>query len=265
MNRTHSCWEHLAADPALDVALLQEAPKAGADRVRMTVPDAAGDWVTGGREAGWCAAIAQCSERFPVTALTMSLLDDVGDSHFGLSRAGTLAAARITLPEEELLVVSAYATWDRFHPATDTSWSIQADTSAHRVISDLAALIGSEKPTGIICAGDWNLMYGYGEDGSAYWARRYQLVFDRMEALGIPIVGPQSPNGRQADPWPKELPTDSKNVPTYRTTRGNVVRQLDYVFATRDLHDRLTVTALNDPESWGPSDHCQVRIDLSLG
>ena len=42
-----------------------------------------------------------------------------------------------------------------------------------------------------------------------------------------------------------------------------VTRQLDFVFASQALADRLTVRALNsDHEEWGPSDHCRVAIVL---
>jgi hypothetical protein len=40
-------------------------------------------------------------------------------------------------------------------------------------------------------------------------------------------------------------------------------RQLDLVFASHALADRLSVRALNtDHDEWGPSDHCRVVIDL---
>ena len=90
-------------------------------------------------------------------------------------------------------------------------------------------------------------------------------MFDRLAAIGLTLVGPQAPRGRQADPWPSELPTDSRNVPTYFTTRQSpetATRQLDFVFASQDLADRITVTALNEPERWGPSDHCRLEIEV---
>ena len=34
----------------------------------------------------------------------------------------------------------------------------------------------------MLAAGDLNILYGYGENGSAYWAARYATVFDRMRA-----------------------------------------------------------------------------------
>ena len=36
--------------------------------------------------------------------------------------------------------------------------------------------------------------------GNMYWKNRYNTIFTRMDALGLPFVGPQAPDGRQADP-----------------------------------------------------------------
>ena len=94
---------------------------------------------------------------------------------------------------------------------------------------------------------------------------RYGTVFSRMEALGLPFVGPQDPNGRQAHPWPEELPPGSKNVPTYYygQTPDTATRQLDFVFASRGMADSVSVRALNEPEQWGLSDHCRLEIKVS--
>ena len=86
-----------------------------------------------------------------------------------------------------------------------------------------------------------------------------------MAAIGLPFVGPQHPNGCQADPWPLHLPPDSKNIPTFRTRQSDAASasyQLDFVFASPELRDRLTVTALNSASAWGPSDHCRVLIEM---
>ena len=91
-------------------------------------------------------------------------------------------------------------------------------------------------------------------------------MFDRAKAMGLRFVGPQAPHGRQANPRPEELPEDSLNVPTCHTRqRGpmGATRQLDFVFASDALADRLSVRALNtDADEWGPSDHCRVAIEL---
>jgi hypothetical protein len=40
-------------------------------------------------------------------------------------------------------------------------------------------------------------------------------------------------------------------------------RQLDFVFASHALANRVSVRALNNnTDEWGPSDHCRVLIEL---
>ena len=86
-----------------------------------------------------------------------------------------------------------------------------------------------------------------------------------MRAIGLDFVGPQHPNGRQANPWPAKLPKDSLNVPTFHSNRqnpGTATRQVDFVFVSSLLKQSARAWAMNSPEQWGPSDHCQVRIRL---
>ena len=87
-----------------------------------------------------------------------------------------------------------------------------------------------------------------------------------MSALGLSFVGPQAPAGRRAEPWPEELPHESNNVPTYHTshqTPATATRQLDFVFASNSLAARVRLKALNEPDPWGPSDHCRVEIEVA--
>lgn len=154
--------------------------------------------------------------------------------------------------------------WERPDAETGSPW-IYSDASAHRLISDISALIGRQSGHRIIAAGDLNLLCGYGDNGDQYWAGRYQTVFDRMDAIGLKFVGPQAPNGDQASPWPAELPEDSLNLPTYRWRRTKpetAVRQLDFVFASESIADRITTRALNSEQEWGDSDHCRVLIEV---
>jgi hypothetical protein len=128
--------------------------------------------------------------------------------------------------------------------------------------------IGQQHAHRIIAAGDLNILYGHGEQGSPYWAARYQSVFDRLAAIGLQFVGPQYPNGRRADPWPDELPRTSLNVPTYhsnRQTPASATRQLDFVFASRSIASKIHVVARNGVDEWGPSDHCRLEITVNHG
>ncbi len=91
-------------------------------------------------------------------------------------------------------------------------------------------------------------------------------MFARLQSLGFAFLGPQHPNGRMASPAPSGLPADTKNVPTYHSTHqkpGMAANQLDYVFASRGFHRNVRAGALNEPNQWGPSDLCQVVIEVS--
>ena len=45
-------------------------------------------------------------------------------------------------------------------------------------------------------------------------------------------------------------------------TPATATRQRDFVFASQGLSERLRVSARNAPGQWGPSDHCQVDIEV---
>lgn len=263
--RRDEAWRCLL-DTDSDIALLQEAAEPPADVARRLNVDSA-PWRTfgAGLNRAWRAAVVKLSNRFGVQWLEPKSVEDAHPGELAVSRPGTLAAAIVTPPTGEAFVVaSIYAPWEKPHSITGSSW-IYADGSVHRLISDLAVLIGQQAGHRILVAGDLNILYGYGENGSAYWASRYATVFSRMSALGLSFVGPRAPAGRRADPWPDELPRTSNNVPTYYTSRqtpATATRQLDFVFASSSLAEYVRVRALNDPDHWGPSDHCRVEIEV---
>jgi hypothetical protein len=122
----------------------------------------------------------------------------------------------MTLPStgEVVTLASMYGAWENPVSSAGSSW-IYADASVHRLISDLSVLIGRQRGHKIIVAGDLNVLRGYGEGGSRYWKARYDTIFSRMEALGLPLVGPLLPKGgRPPDPWPSELPPSRQLVNT---------------------------------------------------
>jgi hypothetical protein len=191
---------------------------------------------------------------------------DALPGELAVSRPGTLAAAIVTPSAgSPFVVASMYAPWEE-PLATTGSGRIYADGSAHRLISDLSALVGQQSGHRLLAAGDLNILHGYGEYGDAYWACRYATVFNRMSALGLTFLGPQAPAGRRAEPWPDELPPESNNVPMYHTshqTPATATRQLDFVFASASLAEQVRVRALNEAAHWGPSDHCRVEIEVT--
>jgi len=261
--RRDDAWRELLNMDA-DIALLQEATQPPPDVADKVIIDPA-PWITvgAGKNRQWKSAIVDLSQKSKIKWLESKPLENAMPKELGVSRLGTLNAAEVTSADgATFILVSMYAAWENPHAITQSSW-IYADASAHRLISDLSALIGQQTKHKIIAAGDLNILYGYGDHGKEYWGARYSTVFTRLESLGLSFVGPQSPNGRMAEPWPDELPQASKNVPTYYTSRqspSSATRQLDFVFASNSLKENIKVRAINEPENWGPSDHCRVEI-----
>jgi hypothetical protein len=205
------------------------------------------------------------SDRVELRARTAVTLEAASAGDWVVSRAGSISAAVVVIDGGlGFTAVSVYAAWE----ASIGPGRGYADGTAHRILSDLSPLLGGRRPPHrLIVAGDWNLLRGYGECGEAYWKARYDTVFERAEALGLRFLGPEYPNGRQADPWPDELPRDSVCVPTFHHPQqapAAATRQFDFVFASRSIADGIEVRALNSTEAWGPSDHCRVVIEARL-
>ena len=91
-------------------------------------------------------------------------------------------------------------------------------------------------------------------------------ITDRMDALGMELLGPWYPAGRLASPTPQGLPPYTLNVPTYYTTTQSpetAQNQLDYVFASSGFHRSVNVRAMNSVDEWGASDHCRLLIEVA--
>ena len=294
-------WRELVKMGA-DVALLQEAVPPPEDLARMRdakLPPAEGagsldigpqdawdshswnsDWWRG---RGWdkmydrWPMVVRLSDRVDVEWFKqISPWGGAETNEIEVSGIGTITAARVTPKDgstEPFIAVSMYARWMKTHASVKTSWREGiADASVHRIISDLSAFIGHENPQRhrILAAGDLNIAHGYGDGGNpAYWEARYRSVFDRMSAIGMEFMGPQAPNGRQAETRATGEPPDSGNVVTFylpgkNPETGNNI-QLDYAFASRGFHESVKVRALNEVDEWGSSDHCRVLINVGEG
>ena len=274
----HDPWRELVEMDA-DVALLQEARRP---------PDDVAAKVDIGPEAHWDSHVwnsrwwecrfSNLYDRWPMVVKLsdrvevewfkqVSPISETNGDEIAVSGIGTVAVARVK-PEgaHPFIAVSMYARWMAPHSSTKTSWSVgYSDGSAHRILSDLSAFIGSTNPRThrILAAGDLNM---------SFWStdpfdHRAQTVVDRFHALGLDYMGPQYPNGRRADPIPAHLNEESLDVPTYHTTRSDPAGayvQIDHVFASRGFHEEVQARALNEVSEWGPSDHCRIAIDVGL-
>ena len=253
-----SAWRFLL-DCDADVALLQEASLPPDDSLAEVEVDPAPFHDADGRKFSR-AAVVRLSDRVQVKWLKPVPIAEAQPGDFVESQPGGIAAAIISAPDvRPFIAASICAAYDKVHRSVGKTSIV--DASVHRVISDLSLLIGHVDRHRIVAAGDLTVWYGYG--GTDYWKRRNHTVFDRMDAIGLPLVGPRHPHGRQADPWPTWLPEDSWNVPTYQRigeSPATARDQLDYVFASRSMTDSVEVRALNGVEEWGPSDHCRIEI-----
>ena len=278
-NRRKS-WNCLL-DMNIDLALLQEACKPPPDVVKrikgtaIKVDPTLGKPLFEGDRVRPRTGIVKLSKNIKkIEWIEAKPFDLAKDGEFIASRPGTISAAIVT-PAKGLpvLVVSMYAQWRIMAPLAKPNNVKFADGSAHQLVSDMSTFITSGSGHRVIAAGDLNILRGYGEKGDPYWGVRYKTVFDRLEVMGLPCVGPEYrgpeyPYILRADPWPKELPRGSKNVPTFRgngNPQKTATRQLDFVFASPNLSKSLTVRALNAPDEWGPSDHCRIEIELADG
>lgn len=265
-------WRELV-EMGVDVALLQEAGSPPGDLIDLVEYE---DRVFWDRHLydRW-PLVVKLSDRVEVEWFKQAPpIRDLAEDAIGVSGIGTIAAARvtpITRKDKAFIVASMYARWLTTNRKQKFDYS---DASAHRIISDLSAFIGSRDPSThrILAAGDLNMIYGaIGHKLSL--PERERTVWDRFEALGLEFIGPQWPDAcRQASSQPTDVPSDTKNVPTTYNRPGGgspktAVNQLDYAFASRGFHESVKVRALNevDNDNWGSSDHCRLLIEIDCG
>ena len=287
INRSPDAFLELAEMPDVDVALLQKVGKGAAGCMANTLGEPVPwNW---SRSRIW-PAVVRLSDRVRVDVLAPVApeRDVVPLDTIAVSDSRTLAAARVTPLHdgnpagEPFLVFSMFARWLYLHPQAERSPSRQggrniyayADGSAHRILSDLSAFIAHTGLSShrLLAAGDLNTIYRPADDSQMENPVRSRTIFDRLQALGLELLGPQWPDAeRRAEPAPPGMPKDTGNVPTH-VTQGQLHRlrdhdvvsgyQLDYVFASRGFHDQVRVHAMNDAVGFGPSNHCRIRIDV---
>jgi exonuclease III len=256
----------------VDVVLAQEVRSSVASAGLTVIPEPGPAWKTALHGDYQTAILHRTSGVRVEASPRLAPLESARWDEFGLSTMGTASAATIHLDGvDPIVVISVYCPWD----GPGLGWQrgsglMVSEANAHRIVSDISMLstvIDQPEEHRVIVAGDWNILRGYGEGGSPYWGRRYGSVFERMGGLGFTFCGPEAPDGGvQADPWPSELPVDSRCVPTFHHSRSSpaaAARQLDFVFASTSIAPAIRTRALNRPEEWGPSDHCRVEIELS--
>jgi hypothetical protein len=140
--------EQVSAEP-VDVGLLQEVPRPpssglGSFPGQVTLPGRP----VGGSGGTWRTAIVQVSKRVTLAEIPTAELCDARGSDPAVSRPGTLTAADVLVDGEVCVtVVSWYATWEP--PPGDTRL-LGADAGAHRLMSDVSALIDHDRSRWVV-------------------------------------------------------------------------------------------------------------------
>ena len=267
----------MARQGEADVALLQEAGNQPPD-LAQPLRCGSDEFWKGQQYEGrpicdrW-PLVVQLSDRVEVEWFNaVPPISELGEHDIAISGIGTIAAARVRprgRPQDDVFIaVSMYARYIKPHPSTGTPWRVGApDVSAHRILSDISAFIGHEDPSRhrILAAGDLNMIYGATGNTLALPTRE-KAFWDRLAALGLEFLGPQVPRGWQPSGPQPDVPSDTKNVPTWvqngrKPAEAN--RQFDYAIASRGFHKQVTVRALNRSDEWGPSDHCRLLIEVA--
>jgi hypothetical protein len=261
----HDVWNDLGADTELDFALLQECPRPPAGQLEACVPPADGDWTTTHWPSELRTCIAQLSNRYRLVPHGLRDLHNDNLTGLGVSRRGTLSVADIYRGEDRLVTVAAaYAAWER---SPDRTGFIYADASAHRLLSDLTPLLTGRRDERLVVAGDSTSFSGTASTATPTLPRAISPCstalgrWDCASSVRRRREGGRRIRGRQ------ELPRDSLKVPTFyhsRQTPATATRQLDFVFATENIADQVTVRAINAVEEWAPSDHCRIAISVDL-
>ena len=251
-------WEFLRTRVRADVALLQEAlpPEESASVVfrRGGILDDRGAVP---QELRWGSAIVSFGPHIrPVVQAKGPFRRDP----VPLLRTfpGSVAIAEVN-GDESIVVVSAYGLIDRGY----------ADTTVHRILSDLTPLIDERRSRRMIIAGDLNITTQWSARHRSFCRGRHQEclrrdrnVFERFTALGLHNLVLRN------DPSPLEgcecsVAATCRHVRTQRHDRSTFPWQNDYVFVTSDLLERGPKVEVFDEEpAWALSGHCPIVIEL---
>jgi exonuclease III len=250
-------WDYLRNKVRPDVALLQEANPTG--EFPGLVYRSGGihdDRGQGPKDLGWGSAVVSfgASLRARDSALSPFRPDPIP-----LLRTypGSVAVAEI-LGAEPLVVVSVYGLIDRGY----------ADSTVHRILSDLTPLVDERRGRCMVIAGDLNITSQWSSKHRSFLkglhkeclARDLNL-FQRFEALGLynlvvrkdgPLPGCECHSG-----------TSCRHVQTQRHNRSTFPWQNDYVFVTSDIIERKPSLEVFDAEEvWELSSHCPLVIEF---
>jgi endonuclease/exonuclease/phosphatase family metal-dependent hydrolase len=241
MGHDARCWPPLDALKP-DIALLTETPR---DSPRERV---VGETKTIGRderERPWSAVVWSKYPIIPITdAHSSNFRGAVKRARFETDRPGAWSAATVTVPDfGDVTVISLYGLLDEV-----------SDASVHRSLSEIAPIFDDSRwNQHILLGGDLNTATQW--LSNTPWLVRDRIVLERIAAFGLVdcLLAKRSPG--RLEGCPCEYGDDCAHTRTRLDNRWpNTPYQTDYLFATRDLAQRLSACeAVAEARSY--SDH----------
>lgn len=222
MEHQRASWRFLSENRSDADFALLQEACTPPDEVTARIDVGPGPWI----HPGWkgAKAVVRLLERFSIHRVPVADIIESAGTHPAIESTARLAVAIVNLWKGERIgLVSVEAAMD--------SGSAER---VPRMIGEIQDHCGADLP--------WIV----GADLTTWWDSDCP-VFDEMRRRGLPLMGPYSPTFYSK--LHRERPADAR-------------LQLDYVFASRSIADRLRVRALNQTDEWGPSDHCRILIDL---
>lgn len=158
---------------------------------------------------------------------------------FENNHSGSVIAGEVSLPNDAKLTVIS------IHVLLEQGYSI---IPLHRIFSDLTLLLeGKMGKRDIILGGDFNASVQFDEQQKG---ESHRILFDRVKNFGL------------IDCLAK---FHHQPIQTYRHKKGNTPWQIDYLFLTKRLEDKLEKCYVTeDPIVSALSDHNPIVAELSI-
>ena len=248
-------WEFLRTRIQPDIALVQEAvPPSDMPNVIFRQGGLHDERKSPPKDLGWGSAVVSFERQLQPIYEASSPFHD---KPIPLLRTfpGSVAIAEIA--DSGLAVVSAYGVIDRGY----------ADSTVHRILSDLTPLLDQRRARGIVFAGDLNITTQWSAKHKGFLRgrqdeclKRDANLFERFDALGLHNV---AVGDAPLENCLCTLGAACRHVQTQRHERSEFPWQNDYIFVTADLLERKPrVEVLDDEAAWRLSGHCPLVVDI---
>lgn len=252
-------WDFLQQVARVDIALVQEAVPVGRGLSQVFRENGIrDDRNSPPRDLGWGSAVVSYGLRLQAIE---TVVGPFSSNPVDLLKTfpGSVAIARIEC-EEPITVVSAYGVIDHGY----------AESTVHRILSDLTPLIDQQHGRRLIIAGDLNISTQWSAKHRSFLRGRqdecllrHRNLFERFELLGLrnvvvsamsgPLEGCECSDG-----------AGCRHVQTQRHDRSTFPWQNDYFFVTEDLIEKpFTVDVIDQEDVWELSSHCPIVVELS--